>query len=75
MSTPQNFALVVEMTLLRKPLTVDISDVVVLTYFRYLIKLPPTVSHVQWISAFAGVFHTQFSHKLKIFLWGIHPLR
>ena len=52
MSTPQNFALVVEMTLLRKPLTVDISDVVVLTYFRYLIKLPPTVSHVRRISAF-----------------------
>ena len=63
------------MSLLRKHLTVDMSEVGVITLCKYFIKLPPTVSRVQWISAFAGVFHTQFSHKLKIFLWGFHPLR
>ena len=47
------------MSLLSKHLTVDMSEVGVITLCKYFIKLPPTVSHMRRISAFGGrILHT-----------------
>lgn len=54
-----NFALGVEMTLLKSILAVVKLAVGVLTSSGYLMRLPPTVSWVRWVSSFCGRMFTQ----------------
>ena len=67
MSPSQKLALGVEMTLFNKNFTVEISEVSGITLWGYLIRLPPNVSLVLWISAFCG----QMSHKILAYVTNI----
>ena len=67
MSAPKKLALGVEMTLFNKNFTVEIPEVGVLKLWGYLIRLPPTVSLLRWISDFCGkISHTILAYVANL---------